>query len=329
MHDRSYAILGTGAVGGLYGARLQKAGLDVHFLLRSDCEYVRQHGLIVESVDGDIILPRVNAYRDVSEMPKCDVAVLALKSTQNPALLPQLEQVLKDNGVVLVLQNGAGIEEEVAQMVGPDRVMGGLCFVCSNKIGPGHVRHLDYGAVSLGDYAPDYRPCGITERLRQISADFEKGGTPIQMAEDLMLARWKKLVWNIPYNGLSVVLNARTDELMASSHTRLLVEELMREVAAGAAARDRRIPESFIQKMLDDTVKMKPYRTSMKIDFDEGRPLEVEAIFGNPLRLARQAGVHLPQIAMLYHQLKFLDAQNRRKREALDERQQENQPKIA
>ncbi|HIK27463.1 MAG: putative 2-dehydropantoate 2-reductase [Oscillatoriaceae bacterium SKW80] len=321
MHERNYAIIGTGAIGGLYGARLQKAGIDVHFLLRSDYEYVSQHGLIVESIEGDIILPQVNAYKNISEMPKCDVAVLAIKSTQNPALLPQLKQLLKDNGIVLVLQNGIGIEEEVAQIVGADRVMGGLCFVCANKIGFGHIRHLDYGAISLGEYAPNYRPCGITERMHQIGADFEKGGTPIQLAEDLMLARWKKLVWNIPYNGLSVVLNARTDELMADAHTRLLVEKLMREVVAGAAACERYIPDSFIQKMLDDTVKMKPYRTSMKIDFDEGRPLEVEAIFGNTLRLAQQAGIQLPQIAMLYHQLKFLDAQNRRK--------QENQLKIS
>lgn len=318
MHERSYAIIGTGAIGGLYGARLQKAGIDVHFLLRSDYEYVCQKGLIVESIEGDIILPQVNAYKNISEMPKCDVAVLAIKSTQNSALLPQLKQLLKDNGIVLVLQNGIGIEEEVAQIVGSDRVMGGLCFVCANKISPGIIRHLDYGAISLGEYAPNYRPCGITERMRQISADFEKGGTPIQLAEDLMLARWKKLVWNIPYNGLSVVLNAKTDELMADAHTRLLVEKLMQEVVAGAAACKRYIPDSFIQKMLDDTVKMKPYRTSMKIDFDEGRPLEVEAIFGNTLRLAQQAGIHLPQIAMLYYQLKFLDAQNRRQQEALE-----------
>ncbi len=308
MSNRSYAIFGTGAVGGYYGACLQRAGLDVHFLLRSDYEHVSKHGLIVESTDGDFTLPQVHAYGDVSEMPRCDVVAVTLKTTQNHLLPQLLPAVVKDDGVVLVLQNGLGIEEEVARIVGSERVIGGLCFLCSNKVGAGHIHHLDYKEIKLGEYAPDYRPGGITERMQQIADDFERAGIPIQVAEDLLLARWQKLVWNIPYNGLSVVLDATTDELMAGVHARSLVEQLMREVVAGAAKCDRNIPDSFIEQMLDHTVKMKPYRTSMKIDYDERRPLEVEAIFGNPLRAAQTAGADLPQITMLYQQLKFLDA---------------------
>ena len=133
------------------------------------------------------------------------------------------------------------------------------------------------------------------------------------MSEDLLLSRWKKLVWNIPYNGLSVVLDARTDELMANPDTLALGEEIMAEVIAGAKSCDRIIPNDFIQSMLEYTHKMKPYRTSMKIDCDESRPLEVEAILGNPLRVAQRAGIHLPQVSVLYRMLKFVDA---RKQEA-------------
>ncbi|MBD2203223.1 putative 2-dehydropantoate 2-reductase [Calothrix sp. FACHB-1219] len=307
MSERSYAILGTGALGGFYGAKLQKAGLDVHFLLKSDYEYVRDSGLVVESVDGDFTLPQVNAYNDVTKMPKCDVVVVALKTTQNH-LLPQiLPPVVKAGGVVLILQNGLAVEEEVAAIVSNVTIIGGLCFLCSNKVGAGHIRHLDYGQITLGEYASGYQPCGITEKMQQVADDFIHAGISIELTADLLLGRWKKLVWNIPYNGLSVILNARTDELMAYEHTRKLAEQLMYEVAAGAKSCDRIIPESFIQLMLDYTVKMKPYRTSMKIDADEGRPLEVEAIFGTPLRKAQAAGVYLPQINCLYQQLKFLD----------------------
>jgi 2-dehydropantoate 2-reductase len=119
-------------------------------------------------------------------------------------------------------------------------------------------------------------------------------------------------VWNIPYNGLSVVLNATTDELMADKHTRSLVEQLMGEVVAAAAATGRIICDRFIQTMLDYTEKMTPYRTSMKLDYDEGRQMEVETLFGNPLRAATARGANLPLISMLYRQLKFLDAKNRR-----------------
>ena len=303
MSVRTYAILGTGALGGFYGAKLQKAGLNVHFLLHSDYEHVSKQGLIVESVDGDFTLRQVHAYCDVEKMPRCDVVVVALKTTQNHLLPKLLPPIVKDDGVVLVLQNGLGVEEEAAQIVGSHRVIGGLCFLCSNKVGPGHIRHLDYGQITLGEYA-----AGITERMRQIGEDFESAGILIELTEDLLLGRWKKLVWNIPYNGLSVILNATTAELMANLHTRKLVEQLMYEVLAAAKSSGRIIPDSFIQTMLDYTVKMKPYRTSMKIDYDEHRPLEVEAIFGSPLRMAQAAGVNLPQISCLYGQLKFLDA---------------------
>lgn len=311
--NRTYAIIGTGAVGGFYGARLQKAGYTVHFLLNSDCEYVRDRGLVVESRYGDFTLPEVNAYCDVRDMPRCDVVVVALKATRNSLLPELLPPVVQETGTVLLLQNGWDAEPEAAKILSSEvekglSAIGGLAFLCSNKIAPGHIRHLDYGDITIAEYAPDYRPCGITEKMLQIKSDFESAGIPIVLREDLLEARWQKLVWNIPYNGLSVVLDARTDELMADSDTRYLVEELMREVVAGAAALGRVIPESFIRQMLDRTEKMKPYLTSMKLDFDNKRPLEVEAIFGNPLRAATSAGAKLPQIEMLYRQLKFLDS---------------------
>lgn len=213
--NRSYTILGTGALGGYYGACLQRAGLDVHFLLHSDYAHVSKHGLVIESPEDNFNLPQVRAYDRVSQMPRCDVVAVALKTTQNHLLPQLLPPVIKDDGVVLLLQNGLGIETEVARIVGAERVMGGLCFLCSNKVGPGYIHHLDYKEIKLGEYAHNYQACGISERMRYIANDFERAGIPIVLSEDLLLARWQKLVWNIPYNGLSVVLNAMTDQLMA------------------------------------------------------------------------------------------------------------------
>jgi 2-dehydropantoate 2-reductase len=309
--QRTYAVIGTGAVGGFYGARLARAGVEVHFLLHSDYEHVRDHGLVVESVDGDFELPQVNAYGRAEDVPACDVVLLALKTTQNHLLAELLAPAAGQRGVVLVLQNGLGIEDHVAEIVGPDRVMGGLCFLCSNKVGPGRIRHLDYGWITLGDYCPDGRPMGLTQRLRGIQGDFERAGIEVRPAGDLLLERWKKLIWNVPYNGLSVVLDATTAELMAGAHTRRLVEQIMVEVAVAARACGKDIEDDFIRDMLSVTVEMAPYRTSMKIDHDEGKPMEIEAIFGAPLRAARGCGVSCPRTETLYRQLKFLDARNR------------------
>jgi 2-dehydropantoate 2-reductase len=215
--SRRYAVLGSGAVGGFYGAKLQQAGFEVHFLLHSDYEQVRQNGLWVESCWGDFHLPQVNAYASVEAMPPCEGVIVALKATQNHLLPRLLPPVLAEKGVVILLQNGLGAEPEIANCVGPERVVGGLCFISSNKVGPGHIRHLDYGSVLLAEYGPGYAPQGITPRLQQIQADFQRAGIPTSLSPDLMEARWQKLVWNIPFNGLSVVFNADTQQMIRGS----------------------------------------------------------------------------------------------------------------
>lgn len=312
MSHRSYAVIGTGAIGGYYGACLQQGGLELHFLLHSDYQDVQEHGLIVESPKGNFTLPQVNAYQDAAQMPPCDVAIVALKATQNHLLPKILPAVVKDNGIVLLLQNGLGAEEKVAEILPSQQVIGGLCFICSNKVAPGHIRHLDYGNIKISEYTPNYQPCGITESMRQVASDLESAGIEIALGEDLLLTRWEKLVWNIPFNGLSVVLDTTTEQMMADQEVRLLAEQIMQEVALAAkTAGDRLISQTYIQNRLEYTAKMKPYRTSMKIDYDSQRPMEIEAILGNPLRAATAAGAHLPRIQMLYQQLKFLETKNR------------------
>jgi 2-dehydropantoate 2-reductase len=317
MTARRYAIIGTGALGGYYGACLHRGGAEVHFLLHSDYDAVAQRGLVIESVAGDFALPRVQAHRSTATMPPVDVALIALKTTQNPLLPALLPPLLGPETAILTLQNGFGIEQEIAAGLPPgDRpILGGLCFICSNKVGPGTIRHLDYGDVLLGQYRPDHQPAGNTPLLEAIAADFCAGQVAAAVTTDLRLARWRKLVWNIPFNGLSVVLNATTTEMMADPHIRQLAEHLMGEVVAAAQqdgdtlspGQGRHLAPDLITQMLRHTEQMSPYRTSMKIDFDEGRPLEVEAILGNPLRAAQAVGAPVPKLEMLYHQIKALD----------------------
>lgn len=320
---RRYAIIGTGAVGGYYGACLQRGGADVHFLVHSDYDQVAQQGLIVESIAGDFVLPQVNAHRSTTTMPPIDVAIIALKTTQNDLLPELLAPILGPTTAVLSLQNGFGIEEDLAAWVnnvGGDSfaqrsIFGGLCIICANKIGPGTIRHLDYGSLLLGQYSGDRQPAGVSRQLREIVQDFQAGAVEAEGVDDLRLARWRKLMWNIPFNGLSVVMNATTAEMMADPYIRQLAKQVMMEVLAAAQqdgdalspGQSRYLPPALVEQMLDHTEHMAPYRTSMKIDYDEGRPLEVEAIFGNSLRAAQAAGAGVPKIEMLYHQLKSID----------------------
>jgi 2-dehydropantoate 2-reductase len=291
-------------VGGFYGARLAAAGHDVHFLLHSDYEHVRQHGLVLESPLGDIHIPAPNAYRRVEDMPPCDVVVVSLKTTSNhllPSLLPPL---LEHVTALVMLQNGLGNEALAAPLVGDSPLLGGLCFLCSNRVGPGHVRHLDYGRVTLAQHGA----AAITPTVEAVGADFAATGVPVVLEADLELARWKKLVWNVPFNPLSVLLDALPQELLADARTRALVLDVMGEVQAGAAACGHPIPDEFLAANVADTEAMTPYRTSMKVDFDAGRPLEVDFLLDAPARAARRAGVTLPQVEALAAAVAFLDS---------------------
>ncbi|WP_432800196.1 2-dehydropantoate 2-reductase [Poriferisphaera sp. WC338] len=307
------AVIGCGGVGGYYGTQLNRAGHEVHYLVRSDAAHVRKHGWYVQSKLGDYALAgrNVHAYESVEDMPQCDVVLLALKTTSNHLLDELLPKVLKQDGFVFVLQNGIGIEEQVAEVVGNDRVAGGLCFVCSVKRGPGHIEHQDYGWMTAGDYRADGEPAGVTERLRLIQEMFNGTDVPIELKEDLTQARWQKLIFNIPFNGLSVVLNADTYAMTHDLDVRELAWELMLEVGeATKAAVGREIPEAFMAEIMEKTTVMRPYFPSMKLDHDAGRMMEVEGIFGETARRAMAGGYRAEKIWTLYRQLKFLDRTN-------------------
>ena len=322
MATLSYAIIGTGAIGGFYGARLQQAGCDVHFLLRSDYGHVRQSGLKVDSIEGDFALPQVKAYRDPAALPPVDVAIVALKTTRNHQLCELLPQI-KPGGAILSLQNGFGVEGAIAQQLTEKNlpipaILGGLCFICSNKVGPGHFRHLDYGRILIGAHQETQQPCLPTTLMKSIVADFTLASIEVATTDDLPMARWQKLVWIVPFNGLSVVLDATTEAMIADEGVRSLITNLMQEVVTLANAWGKRHSPSFprqlsgdiITKMQTHTETMPPYRTSMKIDFDESRPLEIETILGNPIREANKLAVPVPNMQMLYQQLSFLMSGN-------------------
>lgn len=303
-------IIGTGAVGGYYGALLVKHGFEVHFLLRSDYEHVLKNGLIVESKNGDFILEKVNAYCRPEDMPVCDVVIVALKTTQNHHLSSILPEVVNDNSIVVALQNGLDIETDISGIVPKATIMGGLCFLCSNKIGPGHIRHLDYGSIRLGQFKKGNQAAGITEHLKTISDIFSRASVPIHLADNLGLARWEKLVWNMGYNGLAVILNATTDQIMKNYASTLLVKEVMFEVIHGARSCGFDVDEKFSELMIAATRQMIDYSPSMKLDFDAGRPLEIDAIYWRPIRAAEKSGFDMDKSKVLAYQLEFLNRLN-------------------
>ena len=322
-------VVGCGAVGSFYGAHLARAGEEVCFLLRSDFDVVRQQGVLVSSPQGDFrVHPR--CARVPEEVGQCDLVLIALKTTANdqfPHLLPPL---VGPHTALLTLQNGLGNEEALARLFPARQVMGGLCFVCLNRLAPGRIRHLDHGLVVLGEFerAPEPRTQEIAARFRQ--------GVPCEVTENLRRAHWEKLVWNVPFNGLGVASVAgieamergelepraghmagkqgeclTTDRLLADGRWFRLVRELMLEVIGTARALGLAVEESVAGKQIERTRTMGAYRASTLLDFERGLELELGSLFLEPLRQSRAAGQAVPRLENLCRVLTQLEANSR------------------
>lgn len=297
-----YGIIGTGAIGGYYGAKLARAGQEVHFLLRSDYEYVKQHGLQVDSCDGSFHLDDVNAYQRPEDMPVCDVVLVCLKSVNNSKLLALLPPLLHDRTLVVLIQNGIGVEEDVQKMFPDVQLAAGLAFICSAKTQPGIVSHQCYGSINLADYS-----CRDEALIQTVVDEFREAGIETGLVE-YHEARWKKAVWNMPFNGMTVALHTQTDLLLKNKSTRHLIREQMMEVVTTARHLGvKNIDESFVDKMIEMTDAMIPYSPSMRLDYDFHRSMEIYYIYSRPLEIAREAGCRMSKLEMLEAELRFLE----------------------
>lgn len=327
------AVVGCGAVGSYYGARLARAGHEVHFLLRSDYETVRRQGVRVRSPQGDFQVDPECARRP-EEIGPSELVLIGLKTTANDQFARLLPPLVGAGTAVLTLQNGLGNEEQLARLFAIEQILGGLCFVCLNRVGPGIIHHLDHGLVVIGEFRRPPEP-----RTQKLAEQFRQAGVPCNVAEDLARAHWEKLTWNIPFNGLGVagvagleaVLEGRcpwpgavarwrlktqqslgpclgTDQLLADANWARLLRELMFEVIATARALGLEIGDSLVETQIERTRTMGAYKASTLIDFERGLPLELESLFLEPLRQAQKAGVPVPRLTALCRLLRQLDA---------------------
>ena len=320
------AVVGCGALGSYYGAKLLRDGQEVHFLLRSDYEVVRRKGVEIHSPDGGFhVQPRCAS--DPAAIGVCDLVLIGLKTTANDQFRHLLPPLVGPDSAVLTLQNGLGNEAQLAELLPAEQILGGMCFVCLNRVAPGVIHHLGHGRIVLGEYQRQSEP-----RTHALAAMFGRAGVPCTVTDNLARAHWEKLVWNIPFNGLGVAGAAgyeglvfpavpssavrvprslgpclTTDKLLAAPHWEQLVLELMLEVIAAANAMGLSVRESLAEKQIERTRTMGAYKASTLVDFERGQPLELEGMFLTPLRQAQQAGAAAPRLAALCAVLQELE----------------------
>jgi 2-dehydropantoate 2-reductase len=290
-------VVGSGAVGIYYGGRMALAGADVRFLMRGDLEAVRRrNSIVIHDKSGTSELRPVSAFGSASEVGPVDLLIVSLKTTSSAELRSLVEPLLAPSTAILTLQNGIGADEFLAGLFGADRIMGGLVFMAIRRTGPGEATCYNAGMVRIGEFEGPVR-----DRTRALAGLLGAAGMKVEIVERLLEARWTKLVWNIPFNGLAIAEGGiTTDKICADPRLAAEARALMVEVQGAAAAFGVRIPDAFLQKQFDVTPPMGAYQPSSLVDYLAGREVEVEAIWGEPLRRAQAAGFAMPRLSALY-----------------------------
>jgi len=273
--------------------------------MRGDLAAVRSRGLTLREKDTTRHLAKVAAFATTAEIGPVDLVLVALKATTNGELARLLPPLMGLRTLVVTLQNGLGNEERIASLVGAERVLGGLCFIAVTREAPGElVGYHTPGTLTLGEFNGP-----ATERTRAVAGHFNRAGVTCTAVDNLIEARWRKLVWNVPFNGLSIAAGGiATDLILGDAALALEVRALMDEIAETARHLGYEVPEKFIRKQIEVTPRMGAYKPSSLVDYLAGREVEVEAIWGEPLRRAQAAGLPMPRLSLLHALLQKLTA---------------------
>ena len=317
MMGLRYAIIGTGAIGTVIGLALLEAGHDVLFVAKSNFAMIESDGLsVIRQSDGRTVTHSVEVYDDIRKIPPCDVLVILTKATTNEHLTPHLASVLKQDGCVLVLQNGIDYESAISGKIDSEKILGGVCYIKASKVSDAVVNHSGQTTVAIAPFLhkPGDEVTQARIHLNQIAIDFQASGLNVTVSNDLNTIRWEKLIINIPFNGLSVCLGASNHELFANEMNYVRMKTVMLEVIEAAQACGAKISkEEFFHKL--EKIREKFLHdpdgcTSMKEDYDHGRPMELKAIFENAITLGEKVGKDMPFTREILTQLSTMLAEH-------------------
>ena len=292
------AVFGTGGVGGYFGGRLADAGADVTFIARgTHLAAIRDRGLQVASPKGDIVVHPATATDDPSTIGLVDLVLVGVKAGSVADVAPAIASIVGPSTVVVPLQNGVETALELAGVLGPAPVVGGLCRIVSSITGPGQIAHAGIEpTVIIGELDRSASP-----RLDQIRKVFEQAGIAVEVPDDIHVALWEKFLLIAPWGGLGGLTRVSLDVLCQTPETRRLLELAMTEVRAVASAHGVQLAPDIVNRTLSFLAGLPPGGTaSMQRDIMAGRPSELDAQTGSIVRLGRQKDVDTPVNTFIY-----------------------------
>jgi 2-dehydropantoate 2-reductase len=296
-------VMGAGAVGAYFGARMRAAGEDVVLCARGEnLRAIREHGLDITSIRGDLRI-EIGATDTPREFAPYDLILFSVKAYDTDAAAQAISGCLSPGGAILTLQNGVENEAKLATIFGRDAVMGGNARVGVEMVAPGEIVHLSTGHIDFGEL--DGRE---TERAKAIAEVFRRAGILGQLSADIMTLRWDKLIWNGAFNTVTTLTRRRVGEVLDDPEGLKLLRTLMQEIMSVARAEGANISDDRIDAYLAHSQKnLRALKTSTQQDLERGKALEYEALSGAVVRAARRHSISVPAAETIYALLRLLD----------------------
>jgi len=297
-----FAIMGSGGVGGYFGARLAAAGHEVNFIARGEhLAAMQRDGLRVSSIEGDLHLTEVKATDDPRTVGVVDAVIVAVKAWQVSAAAEAIRPLVGAETLVVPLENGVEAADTLAEALGGESVLEGLCGILAWQEAPGHIRHAGVAPfVRFGE-----RDNHTSERAERLKAAFDAAhGVTAEIPDDIQAAVWSKFLFICAMSGIGAITRAPIGVTRRLPETREMIEQILREIVAVARARGIALPEDAEEKALGFIDALPEVSTaSMQRDIMAGRPSELESQNGAVVRLGREAGVATPVNALIHSAL--------------------------
>jgi 2-dehydropantoate 2-reductase len=296
-------VVGTGAVGGFYGAKLTLAGEDVTFLARGKTlEVLQKQDLFVKSYQGDFHT-RIKIIADLPKISSPDLILIAVKTYDTDTVLKQIAPIVGPHTLLVSFQNGVESEIKMAAAFGEDKVLGCVCYIGAEVVEPGLILHSARGSVAIGEMNGE-----VTERAKRIVDIFRKAKIDVQLSTQIKKDLWTKLAWNSAFNQVCTIARASVGEVLDSPELKELIRKIMEEVHGVAEKNGVQLDPEIIEASLRlSTDELRSVRPSMLQDLERGKRLEHESFAGF---IVREGEKHQASVAIhsaLYAFLCFLD----------------------
>lgn len=291
-------VIGIGAVGGYFGAKLAQSGYDVTFIgTERSVEELKKNGIFVKSYKGDIKIKKPKAAHAFEEIKDADLILFCVKSYHTESIAKQLKSRISDKSLIISLQNGVENEQILAGIFGKERIIASAVYITASSKKAGQINHTGYGKIILGELAGK-----VTPRIEELQKMFLKANVPAGTSDCVMRELWKKLILNTAYNGFTTLIDDTLENINDYPEAKQAFKDVLKESQSVANAEGMNVSDDEVNQIVDmlSQESFISFKSSTLQDLEKGKPVEIDSLQGAIIKTAKKHNMKVPLNNLIY-----------------------------